>query len=128
MTQIEEIHALLNGTNEPLTESEEQLIEKLKPLKATFDNLAHQTVLHYEPLINEIIHRKSTDNNQIETIIDNILDMCHYPKVLGIFCKLMRYYFTVDVEAANDYIQIFLENYDESAFDVDAFWERYKND
>jgi len=107
--------------------SEEALIESLKPLKAKLDNLAHQTVLHYEPLINEIIHKKCTDKKQIESIIDNILDMCHYSKVLRIFCKLMRYYFTVDAKFANDYIQIFLENYDESAFDEDAFWESQKN-
>ena len=125
MTDINDVYSLLNDRDEPISKSEKKLIASLKPLVAELNDLAEQAVREYEPLINEIIHEKCTDKHRIEYIIDRILDICNHRKGLSIFCKLMRYYFTVDAKSAQAYIDIFLEWYDESAFDEDGFWERF---
>jgi hypothetical protein len=61
---------------------------------------------------NDILFRQSKDEREIEHLLDYMLDFADSEKVLMLYRKLCRYYFSINPQATAQYIQFYKEMYD----------------
>jgi hypothetical protein len=88
------------------------MIEEIKELIILQQKLAKQALLEYSGLVDNIVTKKSTDQNRIEHTLDGMLDFCFDANMLLLFKKLCRYYFTINPQATTSYINIYREMWD----------------
>jgi len=92
---------------------EESFSQIMNNLKEMYEYEYHRLM----PVVNDIISNRITNINIIETVLDKLL-CCYYDKCIELFLKLCNYYFTVNEEYANEYMEFFKENYiDENEYD-----------
>jgi hypothetical protein len=53
-----------------------ELIEKIKALAESQEQLAQQAIQHYQPIVTQYIHDHCTDSNKIGYTLDFMLDFC----------------------------------------------------
>ncbi len=88
-------------------------LEGIKSLLASMQNLTHQAVQQYTPLVEALILSKTKDEYNIQHLLDGILDFCFDDKMLLLFKKLCRYYYYINPEATADYVHYYREMWDE---------------
>jgi hypothetical protein len=98
-----------------------ELIEKIKALAESQEQLAQQAVLQYQPIVAKYLRDKCTDSNQIAYTLDFMLDFCFDEQMLTLYRKLCRYLYSFDPETAIDYVDAYRKRWDEEA-------ERFGND
>ncbi|MDP8052761.1 hypothetical protein QJU23_10095 [Pasteurella atlantica] len=71
-----------------------------------------QALALYEPKVEHIINNNVTDISEIERALDALLDVAFDEQILFLYKKLCRYYFTLDQQTTNFYIQSYREMWD----------------
>lgn len=75
--------------------------------------LAQQAFVQYEPLVKNMIASQTKDVNHICYTMDFMLDFCFDDKMLQLYRKLCRYLYSIDENAAIDYVNAYREMWDE---------------
>ena len=90
-----------------------ELIEKIKALAESQEQLAQQAVLQYQPIVANYIAEHCTDSNKIAYTLDFMLDFCFEEQMLTLYRKLCHHLYRFDPEAALDYTAAYRERWDE---------------
>lgn len=90
-----------------------ELIEKIKALAESQEQLAKQALQQYQPIAAQYIHDNCRDSNQIAYTLDFMLEFCFDQQMLTLFRKLCRHLYSFDPETAIDYVEAYRERWDE---------------
>jgi hypothetical protein len=93
------------------------MIEEIGKIVQLQKQLAKQAVKEYSVLVDHIIFSKSNDQNHIEHTLDGILDFCFDDNMLVVFKKLCRYYYYINPEATEFYVNEYKELWDNDSKD-----------
>ncbi len=69
-------------------------------------------ILQYTPIVDDIIRRKERDVNEICRTLDYVLDFAGTNDGLELFKRLCAYLYTLDQQAAVDYVEIYRDHYE----------------
>ena len=69
-------------------------------------------ILQYTPIVDNIIRRKKRDIDEICRTLDGVLDLAGTDDRLALFKRLCAYLYTVDQQAAVDYVEIYRDQYE----------------
>lgn len=69
-------------------------------------------ILQYTPIVDDIIRRKERDVNEICRTLDYVLDFAGTDDGLALFKRLCAYLYTLDQQAAVDYVEIYRDHYE----------------
>jgi hypothetical protein len=75
-------------------------------------SLARRAVEEYEPIVDSIVHSRSTEIRDIERTLDGLLDFCFDPEALLLYKKLCRHYDFIDLIATADYVRTYRAMWD----------------
>jgi alcohol dehydrogenase YqhD (iron-dependent ADH family) len=89
--------------------TEENLHKNIREIADAMKGLFERAELAYTPLVNSLIQSGSKDSWEIEHLLDGLLDFACYDRMLLLFKKLCRYYYTINPEAALSYAETCLE-------------------
>lgn len=89
--------------------TEEELHEDIQAIAGAFKGLYRRAELAYTPLIDTVIQNESKDSHEIEQILDGLLGFACDDRMLVLFKKLCRYYYSIDPEAAVEYVDAYRE-------------------
>lgn len=89
------------------------MMEEIKALAATQQQLAHQALLQYKPIVEQYIAQNCTDINQIGHTLDYMLDFCFDEQMLQLYRRLCRHLYSFDPKTATDYVNAYREMWDE---------------
>jgi hypothetical protein len=90
-----------------------ELIDNIKALWESQQQLAHQAVQLYQPIVEQYIAENCTDSNQIAYTLDFMFELCFDEQMLTFYRKLCRHLYSFDTEAAIDYVNAYRERWDE---------------
>ena len=90
-----------------------ELIDKIKTLGESQQQLAQQAVQLYQPIVEQYIAENCTDSNQIAYTLDFMFEFCFDEQMLTLYRKLCRHLYSFDPEAAIDYVNAYRERWDE---------------
>jgi len=90
----------------------EQNFEALKSFVERFNELTKQAHAAYMPQVEALIKSKTTNNNEIELLLDHMLDFCGDSQMLLLYKKLCRYYWDINPQATAKYINYYREMWD----------------
>ena len=88
------------------------LLEKIRPLVQYTRQLAQEAEKLYALDVEAIIKSHESNPDRIEHCLDGILDFCFDEKMLLLFKKLCRYYYTIDPVATSEYVYFYKEMWD----------------
>jgi hypothetical protein len=88
------------------------LIEDIKTLFESQQQLAKQALEVYTPMVEDIITNEVRDENRIGHTLDRILDFCFDGNMLLLYKKLCRYYWEINPHATANYINYYREMWD----------------
>lgn len=88
------------------------LLKNVSALAKQIQELARQAHAEYSREVNAVIRSESRDPRRIEHLLDGILDFCFDPKMLQLFKKLCRHYYTIDPAATTAYVHAYREMWD----------------
>lgn len=94
-------------------DSQDDFIDKLKPLIEQIQQLQEQVYNAYKPQVDHLIKTQTKDENAIERVLDHLLDNCGNDKVLLLYKKLCRYYWDINPRSTAFYIQSYREMWDD---------------
>ena len=84
----------------------------IKILAQQIASLNEQAYHSYAPLVEETINSKTSNQKQIEHLLDGLLDFCGTEKILSLFKKLCRYYWKINPNATAEYVNIYRKLWD----------------
>lgn len=90
-----------------------EIIENIKALVESQEQLADQAVKQYQPIVAQYIADNCTDSNQIAYTLDFMLDFCFNEQMLTLYRKLCRHLYNFDPETAAYYVDAYRERWDE---------------
>jgi len=85
----------------------------IQTLAQQLKTLANQALPIYTQKVEAIINNEIQDHNQIELTFDYMLDFCYDDKMLLLYKKLARYYFTINPQGTANYINYYRERYED---------------
>ena len=88
---------------------------KISEIAHEIKGLTKQAQINCSNEVEAIIKYRVKNKHRIEALLDLILDFCFDKEVHIIYKKLVKYYFTIDEEAAISYIYAYRELYDDAA-------------
>ena len=91
----------------------DDLVQSIGNLVKVQKDLARQVYDSYKDEVDHIIVSQSRDQNRIDHALDGLLNFAFDDKVLVLFKKLCRYYFTIDPQATASYIYSYRDMWDE---------------
>ncbi|HRQ90152.1 MAG TPA: hypothetical protein PLA50_15235 [Bacteroidia bacterium] len=94
-------------------ESYDAFLEAMEEQIAVLHSLQQQAAQSCAPIVQEILHSRSRDVQQIEHTLDSLLDCAGTPEGLALFKTLCRYYYTLNPNAAAEYVNIYREMWDQ---------------
>jgi hypothetical protein len=77
-----------------------------------FRALHDEALRTYTPLVEQLLTTDCRDPGTIERTLDGLLDFCGDERVLGLYRRLCRHYWSVDPEATAQYIRFYRDAYD----------------
>jgi hypothetical protein len=89
------------------------MLSPLHHLAQQVQALQQQTLLHYTPIVQQIIDTKTTNEKTIEHTLDNILEIACTTDGLALYKKLCRYYWHIHPQATADYINRYREMWED---------------
>jgi len=89
------------------------LVEELRPLIETRDQLAREAEAPYSIQIGNIIREQCRDANRIDLLLDSMLSFCFDDRILALYKKLCRYYFNINPEATASHIYAYRDMWDD---------------
>lgn len=90
------------------------MIEEIKKLIESRNQLAQQACGQYATLVNSIIASQTKDVNHISLTLDYMLDFCFDDQMLLLYRRLCRYLYDIDKETTASYINAYREMWDEN--------------
>lgn len=90
-----------------------ELVDTIKQLAESRNQLAQQAVLQYRPIVEQYIAENCTDSKQIAHTLDFMLDFCFDEQMLTLYRKLCRHLYHSDAETTAFYINAYREMWDE---------------
>ncbi len=66
----------------------------------------------YAPLVDELISAGVRDPHEIESLLDRILDFCFDKRMVEVYRKLCRHYWTIDQRATAEYVYAYKDMWD----------------
>lgn len=91
---------------------EQNFNNSVKPFVERFNELTKKAHAAYKPQVEALIKSKSTNNNEIELLLDYMLDFCGDSQMLLLYKKLCRYYWDINPKATAIYINYYREMWD----------------
>jgi hypothetical protein len=95
------------------------MVEAFKIWIERSNELARQAFELYRPEVEQLISSQTTDEHQIQLMLDYLLDFCFDSQMLLLFKKLCRYYWDINPQATADYINSYREMWDEESMEND---------
>jgi hypothetical protein len=89
------------------------MLEAIKQLIESRNQLAVQAREQYAPLVQQLIAANSRDKHLIEHTLDGLLDFCFDDQMLLLYRRLCRHLYDFDPEAAVFYVEEYREMWDE---------------
>lgn len=89
------------------------LFDKTGELASMVKQLAKQAVQQYSPEVDLIIASECRDDKQIEHLLEGMLEFCFDEKMLLLYKKLCRYYFSFNPEITAYHINAYRERWDD---------------
>lgn len=93
----------------------ENVIQAIRTLAGSMQNLQRQAAQQYKPVVDDILRTRSRDTQHIEHTLDGLFDFCGNESVLHLFKQLCRYYWDINPAATADYIKAYREYWDSDA-------------
>jgi len=93
------------------------MIEDIVKLAKEQKLLVQQALAAYTPLVEKTIDAPFADQTLIEHTLDGMLDFCFDDQMLLLFKKLCRYYFTINPQATDFYINHYREMWDNDSIE-----------
>ena len=89
-----------------------KLVENIRPLATQIQQLARQAEVLYAQEVDAIIKDQDINPQRIERYLDGVLDFCFDEKMLQLFKKLCRHYYTIDPVAISEYVYFYKDMWD----------------
>jgi len=89
------------------------LTEDIRAIAKEMQAIYVQAETYYTSAVNSLIQSKRKDEKEIEQILNYMLDFADNEKILALYRKLCRYYYSINPQATAEYIQSYKELYDE---------------
>lgn len=89
------------------------MIEEIKQLLDSRNELAKQSVILYKPIVQQYINDNCRDSNKIAYTLDFMLDFCFDEQMLQLYRRLCRHLYSFAPEAAVYYVNSYREMWDE---------------
>ncbi len=86
--------------------------DPIHALAAQLQDLAVQASREVTRDVDNIVKSGERDINRIEHLLDHMLDFCFHDKMLFEFKRLCRYLYTINPQAAADYVYAYREMWD----------------
>jgi len=88
-------------------------LKKIEELAIAMQQLASQAVQQYSPEVDLIISSECKDDKRIEHLLEGMLEFCFDEKMLLLYKKLCRYYFSFNPELTAYHINAYREMWDD---------------
>lgn len=92
-------------------------INEIQKLIEAHKQLSAQAYNSFLPEVENLLASKTKDSNKIEYALDSMLEFCNNTDVLKLYKKLCRYYWDIDQQATETYINFYRNRWDEDSFD-----------
>lgn len=93
----------------------EELVEAVRPLAEQIAGLYDEAARRYEPEVDAIVGSGSRDEKRIEHTLDGLLDFGDDERILRLYKRLCRYYWTIDKTATAEYVMLYRDHWDSAA-------------
>lgn len=87
--------------------------EELRPLVEARNHLARKAETGFAMQVNDIICEGCKDSKRIEWLLTCMLDFCFDDRILVLFKKLCRHYYTIDPAATASYVYSYRDMWDD---------------
>jgi len=94
------------------SEENKDFYESIRKIIEATEPLYRQAESEYTPLVNSIIKRQCRDPKEIERLLDGLLDFACDERMLKLFKKLCRYYYSIDPVATAEYVNLYRKLWD----------------
>lgn len=91
----------------------DDLVNPISKLAEVHQNLGKQAFVAYKIPVENLIRSKSTDQQQIEHLLDDMLSFCFDEDVLQLYKQLCRYFYMLNPEATVYYVYAYRDMWDE---------------
>lgn len=89
------------------------MIKEVKKILERRNQLAIKAYDQFKQITENLITSKTDDINQISYTLDFMLDFCFDDKILQLYRKLCRYLYSINANAAIDYVNTYRQIWDE---------------
>ena len=87
----------------PYPQAEERLVKSVSEIAKTFARIQSDAVLAYTPLVQDICHRKATEE-EVDHLLSNLLSYVTFEPMLELFKKVCRAYILTYPNAVEYYV------------------------
>ena len=91
----------------------DDLLADISTIAKQMQAIHSQAVVEYSPIVEDLIRSNCRDEYRIELTLDYLLDFAGDERILNLYRKLCRHLYTLNSQAAAEYIQFWKEQYDE---------------
>lgn len=91
---------------------EEDFIKQVKVIIESRSDLAKEAYRIYKTRVEHLLANKTQNMQEIERLLDGLLDFCFDEKLLLLYRKVYRYYYTISPKNTIAYIEHYKEMYD----------------
>ena len=93
----------------------EELVEAVRPLAEQISALYDEAARRYEPEVDAIVRGGCRDAKRIEHTLDGLLDFGDDERILHLYKRLCRHYWTLDKVATAEYVMLYRDHWDSAA-------------
>jgi len=93
----------------------EELVEAVRPLAEQISGLYDEAARRYGPEVDAIVRDGCRDAKRIEHTLDGLLDIGDDERILRLYKRLCRYYWTLDKVATAEYVMLYRDHWDSAA-------------
>jgi hypothetical protein len=95
------------------TTQQDDFFDGISAIAKRMQALHSQAVVDYTPIVEDLIRSKCKDENRIEWTLDHLLDFAGDERIINLYRKLCHYLYSLNPQAAAEYVQFWKEQYDE---------------
>jgi len=92
---------------------ENDLVKSISKLAEVHRSLGKQAFVAYKIPVENLIKSKTTDQNQIEHLLDGMLSFCFDEDMLQLYKQLCKYFFAINPAATVYHIHAYRDMWDE---------------
>jgi hypothetical protein len=91
----------------------DDLVNSISKLAEVHQNLGKQAFVAYKIEVENLIRSKTTDQNQIEHLLDGMVSFCFDKDMLQLYKQLCRYFYAINPAATIYHIHAYRDMWDE---------------